>query len=160
MTGSLVMIPPAVSSEYLQQLAHRLGLVGLHQLEQPVAVDVGELGQQVGRVVGVHLLEDVGGAALLQRAEDGDLLGLGQLAEDVGQPLVVQRLGDLVPALDRQLLQRVREVGRVQLAVGGEQRLGALAGLRQRQPGDLVPARAGAAGRGGRAGRAPGRRAG
>ena len=49
-----------------------------------------------------------------------DLLGLGQLAEHVGQPLVVHRLGDLVPALDRQLLQRVRDVGGVELAVGGD----------------------------------------
>ena len=67
------------------------------------------------------------------------LLGLGQLAEHVGQPLVVQRLGDLVPALGRQVLQRVREVGGVEVAVGGDQGLGALAGLGQRQAADLVP---------------------
>ena len=56
---------PRSSSE---QLAHRLGLVGLHQLEQPVAVDVGQLGEQVGGVVGVHRLQDVGGPVGLQRA--------------------------------------------------------------------------------------------
>jgi hypothetical protein len=78
-------------------------------------------------------------ARLVEGAEDGDLVGLGQLAEHVGQPLVVEGLGDLVPPLDRQVLQRVGDVGGVELAVGGDQRLGALPGLRQGQPGDLVP---------------------
>ena len=143
----------------LQQLAHRLGLVGLHELEQPVAVDVGELGQHVRGVVRVHRLEHVGGPALLERAEDEHLVGLGQLAEHVGQPLVVQRLGHLVPALGRQFLQGMGEVSGVELAVGGQQRLGALSRLRQRQARRPRPRRAGAAARGGRAGPAPGRRA-
>ena len=63
----------------------------------------------------------------------------GSSPEDVGQPLVVHRLGDLVPALDRQLLQGVRHVGGVEVAVGRDQRLGALPGLRQREAVDLVP---------------------
>ena len=84
-----------------QQPAHRLGLVGLHQLEQPLLLGGRQLAEQVGGVVVVHRLEDVGGALVGQRGEQVDLVVLGQLLQDVGQPLVVERGGDLEAALAR-----------------------------------------------------------
>ena len=43
--------------------------------------------------------------------EQVDLVVLGQLLEDVGEPLVVERVDDLVPPLVRHLLQRRGDVG-------------------------------------------------
>ena len=67
-----------------------------------------------------------------QRAEDLDLVVLGQLLEHVGEPLVVQRRGHLGPALGRQVVDDVGEVGGLEVVVGLEQQRGALAagGLR------------------------------
>jgi hypothetical protein len=61
----------------------------LHQVQQLILVALGQLGQQVGRVVGIHLLQHVGGPVPVERGQDLYLITFGQLAEDVGQPLVV-----------------------------------------------------------------------
>jgi hypothetical protein len=50
-------------------------------------------------------LEYVGRALALEGLEDLDLLALGHLLEHVGEPLVVERGGDLVAALVGQLVQ-------------------------------------------------------
>jgi hypothetical protein len=71
--------------------------------------------EQVGGVVGRHRLQHVGGALVLQAAEQLDLLVLGHLLEHVGQALVVQGRGDLGPPLAGQVVHDAREVGRVQL---------------------------------------------
>ena len=83
------------------QPPHRLGLVRLHQPQQPLLVVGGHLAEQVGRVVVVHRLENVGRPLVRQRAEQADLVVLGQFFEDVGKPLVVERRGDLTRAACR-----------------------------------------------------------
>ena len=112
-----------------QQLPHRVGLVGLHQVEQHVLIGLRQLGEQVGRVVRVHLFEHVGGAGRCQRADDLDLIVLGQLFEHVGEPVVVERGRHLDAPRAGHLLQRVGEVGGPHVVEHGEQRRGAL-GLR------------------------------
>src|SRR5690606_27641161 len=47
-----------------QQHPHVFSLFGLHQLEQGLPALVGELGDQVGGVVRLHLVEHVGGAVV------------------------------------------------------------------------------------------------
>ena len=97
-----------------QQLPHRRGLLGLHQVEQRSRCSRRQLGEQVGRVVGVHLLQDVGGALAVELAEDLDLVVLGQLLQHVGEALVVERGGDLGAPLVRQILQAfARSAGRI-----------------------------------------------
>jgi hypothetical protein len=96
-----------------EQLPHRLGLVGLHQVEQRLLLPLGQLGEQVGGVVRVHLLQDVGGALRRQRGDDLDLVVLGQLLEHVGEALVVQRGGDLeAGVLARSCSALARSAGR------------------------------------------------
>ena len=75
----------------------------------------------------------------LELAEDLDLVVLGQLLEDVGELLVVERGGDLDPALGRQLVQDAGEVGGVELLEGGQQVGRALAGLLDLQPAGVAP---------------------
>ena len=57
-----------------------------------------------------------------------DLVVLGQLLEHVGEPLVVQRAGDLEPPGEAEVVQDVGEVGRLEVLVLREQQLGALGG--------------------------------
>ena len=80
----------------------RLSVDGVVPAPAAVLLELDPLGQR---------LQHVGRPALVEGHQDRHLIALGQLPEDVGQPLVVQRLGHLVPPLGRQLLQLVREVG-------------------------------------------------
>ena len=57
----------AVSRHWLLRCGgRRLGLLRLHQLQEVLAALVGELGDQVGGVVGLHLIEHVGGAVVVE----------------------------------------------------------------------------------------------
>ena len=112
---------------------------GLHQAQQPLLVLLRQLAEQVGRVVRVHGLQDVGGALLLQLAEDLDLVVLRQLLEHVGEPVVVEGGGDLGAALGGEVVQDVGEVGGAQLLEGGEKALGALPLLLRGEAGDGGP---------------------
>ena len=109
-----------------EQEPHVVGLFGLHELEQVLAALLGQLRDEVGGVVGLHVVEHVGGAVVAEPREDVDLLGLGHLLEHVGEPVVGQLLGDLLPPLRGQVEQGVREVGGLQLGVGGDELLGRL----------------------------------
>ena len=82
---------------------------------------VGQLGEQVGGVVGLHRLEDVGDAVVLQAGDELDLLVLGQLLEDVGELVVGEGGGDLGPALGRQVVDGLGEVGGLEVLVVLEQ---------------------------------------
>ena len=77
--------------------------------------------EQVGGVVRLHRLEHVSSAARLERGEDRDLVVLRELLEDVGEPLVVERLGDLEPAVVGEVVQRVGKVGGFEVLVGREE---------------------------------------
>lgn len=95
------------------QAAHVRRLGGLHQVEEAFLVVLGEFGEEVGRVVRVHGLQDVGRALLLQLAEDLDLVVLRELFEDVGEAVVVEGGGDLGPALgERWCRTLARSAGR------------------------------------------------
>ena len=109
-----------------EQEAHVVGLLGLHELEEVLAALLGQLGDEVGGVVGLHVVEHVGGAVVAEAREDLDLVGLGHLLEHVGEAVVGELLRDLLPALHRKVEQGVREVGGLQLGVGGDELLGGL----------------------------------
>jgi hypothetical protein len=94
-----------------QQRPYRRGFLGFHEIEQLLLVQLGQLGQQVGGVVGIHLLQYVRRAVAIQRREDLDLVMLGQLAQHVGQAFVVERRGDLVAPGVGHVLEHVRDVG-------------------------------------------------
>ena len=68
MIGSVVMRPPAVSGPYGEEEPHVLGLLGLHELEEVLAALLGQLGDEVGGVVGLHVVEHVGRAVVAERA--------------------------------------------------------------------------------------------
>ena len=122
-----------------QQAPDRLGLLGLHEAEELLGLGAGQVGEQVGGVVGVHLLEDVGGAVGGEVAQEVLLLGGRQLLEHVGQAVVAEAVGDVVAAPLREVHQRVGDVGGAHVLVRGQQLLGALPGLRERQPRDRGP---------------------
>ena len=91
-----------------------------------------QLGNQVGSVVGIHLLEDVGCALDAEGLHDLDLLLFGKLLEHVGETVVVEFARDLKPALCRHLLKCQRQIGCAHVIKCGEEVLGALL-LRQRE---------------------------
>ena len=133
-TGSEVIRPPAVSGEWLEQPPHRLGVLGVHPAQQQLGVGGRQLAEQVGGVVGIHRLEHVGGALGVElRAAASACSSLGQLLQDVGEPLVVERVDHLVAALGGQLADRVGDLDRSLALELFEQLRHALAGHRQRR---------------------------
>ena len=74
-----------------------------------------EFGDQVGRVVGVHLLQHVGCPLGVQRRDHVHLLVLGQLLQRLGQPVVVHRLDDRRAQHGIHVVELARDVGRLQL---------------------------------------------
>ena len=93
-----------------QQATHLVGVFVVHRLEDARALLAGHLGQQVGQVVVLHLLEHVDEPLEVEAFDDPQLLGLGQLFEQVGQPLVVHRLGQLLALRQR---HRAHDAGHV-----------------------------------------------
>ena len=80
---------------------------------------VGQVGHEVRRVVGRHLLEDVRGTLGGEALEHLDL-GLGlHLLDGVGDRLVVERGQDAGPVARRELVDDRRQVGRVELGQAG-----------------------------------------
>ena len=95
----------------LQQPADVLRLVLVHQLQQLLGGLGRQLGDQVGGVVGRHLLQHVGCPFAAELVEDLHLVVLRQLLQDVRQPLVVESRGNLAAPLGRQIVDDAREVG-------------------------------------------------
>ena len=122
----------------VQQPPHGSGLAGLHQGEQLVGLVGGQLPQQVGGVVGIHRLQHVRGPVGADVLDQRELVGFGQLLEDVGQPLVVERVDHLVAAFLRQLGQRGGDVGGPQRLQHREQPGRALP-VGEREPDDRAP---------------------
>ncbi|MGX1485488.1 hypothetical protein RKD45_004564 [Streptomyces griseus] len=122
-----------------QQAPYVGGVVRPHQGQQPLLVGLRQLREQVGRVVRVHRLQDVRGAVLRQLAEDLHLVVTGELLQDVREAVVVEGRGDLGPALGRQVVQGVGDVGGAQPFEGRHQVLGALPVLLQREAADRRP---------------------
>ena len=79
---------------------------------------------QVGRVIRLHLVENVGGALVVHAADDVDLVLLGHFLERVGEPVVGQLFGDLLAAVLGQVEKGAREVGGKEVGVGGDELLG------------------------------------
>ena len=127
------------TGEVVQQPADRIGLLRLHQVQQYLLIGLGQLGQQVGGVVGVHLLQDVGGPPRRQRRDDLHLVVFGQLLQDVGQPFVVQGRGHLEAPAVGQILEHVGHVSRAHVVEYGQQVGRALRVSGQRQPFHHVP---------------------
>ena len=59
-----------------EQPPDRLGLFGIHRAEQLGLAGGRELGQQVGGIVGLHLVEDPGQALLVEPLDQTHLLVL------------------------------------------------------------------------------------
>ena len=77
-------------------------------------------------VVGRHLLQHVGGALGVEVLEDLDLVLLGQLLQDVGEALVVERCDHGRATLRRQVVDHVGRVGWPHVVERGDQVGGAL----------------------------------
>ena len=76
---------------------------------------LGQIAQQVGGRVGIHLLDNVGGPLRIQRLDDG-LLNFGfDLLQRLGRRLFVQRLKHGLALVGRQIFDDVGDVGGVQL---------------------------------------------
>ena len=118
-TNSVVIIPPAVSSGQASRPPSSSASSASISAEQLLARAVGQVGDEVGGVVGRHLLEDVGGALGGEALEHLDL-GLGlHLLDGVGDGLVVERGQDAGPVARRELVDDRRQVGRVELGQAG-----------------------------------------
>ncbi len=76
--------------------------------------------KQVGQVVVLHLLEHVDEALEIESLDDPQLLGLGQLLEQVGQALVVHRLGQLLALHERHRSHHAGDVAGVHVAQTGD----------------------------------------
>ena len=102
-----------------EQLGHLVGLLAVHERQDLVPGRVREVGDEVGRVVGAHLLEDVRRPLGLEVLEDLDLrLGL-HLLDGVGRRLVVEDGQDAGPVARCELVDDRGQVGRVQLLEAG-----------------------------------------
>lgn len=108
MLAQIVSPPTGGMTTPAQQPAQVVGLFGVHRVEQPVALHAGKLGEQVRGVVGFHLLEEAGDALGVELGDEPDLLGLGELLEDVGEPFVVHRLGELPAAVEQGQAHQLR----------------------------------------------------
>ena len=84
-----------------------------------VALLAGHLGEQVGEVVVLHLVEHVDQPVHVETVDDPQLLGLGQLLEQVGEPLVVHRLGQLATLGQRHRPDEAGHVAGVHVAQAG-----------------------------------------
>ena len=104
-----------------EKLFDILTLLGIHLLEDGVGALVGEVGEQVGSGVRIHLLDDVGGAVGLHRVEDGDLEFGIDLLQSLGSYLLIEPLEDGIALGGRELFDDVGDVGGMQTgdAFGG-----------------------------------------
>ena len=123
-------MPPAVFSSEV------LGVFWLDEGEQGFGGLGRKFGEEVGRVVGVHLLDDVGGAPVLEASDDLDAVVLGEFLEDVGELLVIECECELDAALGAQLVHEIGEVCRPQFLYCREKALDPLLGVGQGQPRD------------------------
>src|SRR5205807_2200103 len=101
---------------------------------------IGEVGEEVGGLVGGHRLEDVGGALVVEPGEDLGLHLLARLLEGVGRGLVVEAGEDGLAVATPELADDLGDVRRVhlrQLAVADAQLHRALVAV---QGVDRVPA--------------------
>ena len=95
----------------------------------------GELAQQVGGVIGLHLVQHARQALQVKALDQAHLLVLGELLQQVGEAVVLQLGGQDAPAAERQPPDRAGHLGRMQaaqlrrLAVDGAVRREQLAGL-------------------------------
>ena len=98
-----------------QELLDGLSVGLLHGPDELLLLLLGQVGQDVGGLVGLHLLEDVRDLLLGGRLDQGELeLGV-DLLEGLGGRLQVQHLEDRRPVGLVQLLDDVGEVRRVEL---------------------------------------------
>ena len=74
------------------------------------------VGQEVDRVVGLHLLEDVGGPVEVERLDEAHGFFVGHLLEEVGHLLVGEHRHHLLAAGEGQRLEAGDDVGRVQVS--------------------------------------------
>ena len=126
-----------------EQAAHHVGVLVVHRVEDAGALLAGHLGQQVGEVVVLHLLEHADEPVEVEAFDDAQLLGLGQLLEQVGQALVVHRRGQQLAVADRQrphhrghvagvhVAQPGRLGGHLAAGAGGAEHLGHLVEVEQ-----------------------------
>ena len=116
--NSVVMRPAAVCSPNSSSCVTSCRSSGSISLRISPECSSGQLAEQVGGGVGIHLLDDVGGAIVVERLDDRDLdVGI-DLFERFGGDFLVDRLEHRFALGRRQILDDVGDVGRVQLATG------------------------------------------
>jgi hypothetical protein len=106
--------------EVIRPPAQVLRLHRLHRGEQPLPLLGRHFTEQVGGVVRLHFLDDIGAALVVQAVNQPDLVLLRHLLEQVGQLLVIEGGGELAAPGLRKRLERVRQVGGGHLAQAGE----------------------------------------
>ena len=97
-----------------EQLAHVLGVFLLHERDEPPGAILGQVGDQVGGVVGRHGREQLGGLVVRQVDEQRRLIRRVHLLQGVGGELVLEDAEHGGALLRRELVRDVGDVGRVQ----------------------------------------------
>ncbi len=99
-----------------QQPADRLRFLGIHRRQQFLLLAARHLAQQVGRVIGLHLVEHAPDALRVETLDQPHLLVLRQLLEQVGQALVLERLGQQPAPAERQVADLICHLRGMQAA--------------------------------------------
>ena len=97
-----------------QQFTDLFGFVRLHQADQLLGTRLGQLAEDICRLVGFHLLEDVRGALLGHLDQDVCRLVRVHFLEDIGDLRIIEFGQELGPLLVTQVLEDVGQIGRVQ----------------------------------------------
>ena len=100
-----------VVGDEFAQIVRRLAV---HLAQQLFLTFLRQVAEQIGRVVGVHLFDDVGGALGAEIVDDRTLHVGVEVLERVGSRLVVERADDPRRVLRRQLADDVCQFGGVQ----------------------------------------------
>ena len=95
-----------------QQPAHRLGVLRIHPPQQHLGFGGVEHAEQVGGVIGIHGLENIGRALGVELPEQFGLVVLGEFLQHVGEPFVVECGDQLGAALGGQVPQCVGHLDR------------------------------------------------
>ncbi len=102
-----------------QQSADGFRLVGIHGSEQFLLLTARHLPEQIGGVVGFHLIEDACDALRIETLDQAHLLVLGQFLEQVGQALVLERLSQHPPTTERKVADLIGHLRRMQASQCG-----------------------------------------
>ena len=121
-----------------EQAPHHIGVLVVHRLEDAGALFARHLGEEVGEIVVLHLLEHADQPIEVETFDHAQLLRLGQLLEQVGESFVVHRRSEQLAVRERERANDGGDVARVHVAQAGGFGRHLTAGLHAEQVGHLV----------------------